>query len=643
VMSATLIVLNPVLISTLGTEISWAVMLAWVAVASSIRKRWDAQTGALALMLCVHLDLSTLAAATLLLLAQWRERKRFPLRPSLVLAIAALGSALMCRALSSPAGLSVSLPPFSISPESNLSEWRRTVRQLLGESELYWLFLPFIGTGLLALSVAPARKVLWIGLAWGVVSVLSYGAFARAMMVTLGVFLSGLGIGQVVKWAGAGHLVCLDRLVPAASLALVAGLPLGAAQSFSLLQRYQSRPLARQALEQQAAAWLRDHSEPTSTVLSSERIGYLADRPFIPWNGSECDRAEMALLLSPLSENPPQYCVSFRSLPWSCLTWTGWFQGRYVPVQEFRSPYDATLPVTVWAYRPTPFDLGERQPMDARLPGNIDWIGYSYWPERIQPGDAVYVTLYWRATQPVTTSFKTVARISSSSSNAIWAQQDTASPHSVPADWWQPGQVIAERFVVETREDTPIGAHHLDVYVVTRESKALPIYREGSMSPLAHVSLGYVVVPLEADLEAELGEAKRVDANLDNQIGLLGFKAADRLSSGEQLLVKLYWEARQQPSDDYVVFVHLLDADGQLVGSHDGPPMDRQYPTSVWLAGEVVPDVHRFQLDAGLVKGTYWLQVGMYRWPSMERLPIWDRQGTEQTDRVLVLGSIEVQ
>jgi hypothetical protein len=39
----------------------------------------------------------------------------------------------------------------------------------------------------------------------------------------------------------------------------------------------------------------------------------------------------------------------------------------------------------------------------------------------------------------------------------------------------------------------------------------------------------------------------------------------------------------------------------------------------------------------------YRLQVGMYRWPSLERLPVWDSGGIEQVDRVIVLQSIEVR
>jgi hypothetical protein len=134
-----------------------------------------------------------------------------------------------------------------------------------------------------------------------------------------------------------------------------------------------------------------------------------------------------------------------------------------------------------------------------------------------------------------------------------------------------------------------------------------------------------------------------VKADFGHQITLLGFETVDSTSPGTEFDVKLYWEAQQPPEDDYFVFVHLLDANGQPIAQHDGPPMGGRYPPSAWLPGDIVPDVHRIALSPDMPLGMYRLQVGMYRWPSLERLPVWNEQGTEQTDRVMALQSIQVQ
>jgi len=189
-------------------------------------------------------------------------------------------------------------------------------------------------------------------------------------------------------------------------------------------------------------------------------------------------------------------------------------------------------------------------------------------------------------------------------------------------------------------DDVPVGAYRLDVSVLSSDTQSpLRLYEDDDTSPLDRVLLGYVVVPWQGELDV----AEPVGANFGNQIDLLGFEVPDRLSPGAEFDATLYWEARRPPEDHYVVFVHLLDADGQLVASHDGPPLDGRYPTMAWLPGDVVPDVHRLVLDPGTPAGTYDLRVGMYQWPSLERLPVWDGQGVEQADRIVVLQSIQVQ
>jgi hypothetical protein len=319
---------------------------------------------------------------------------------------------------------------------------------------------------------------------------------------------------------------------------------------------------------------------------------------------------------------------------------TFWFQDGYEPLERFESPYEATSPFTIWGYRLRALEPDNRHPQNVRFPGGVDWVGYGYSPDRVQPGDAVRVNLLLQATQPITESFRTIVRLVSPQDGAAWAQQDAVTPRNVPVDWWQTGQVVAERFVLTTTPDIPIGAYQLEVSVaVPGSTKPLAMYRRNDPAPIDRVTLGYVVVPWQGQLD----EASLVDANLGNQIRLWSYEAPDALSPGEEFDVAIYWEALQPLEDDYVVFVHLLDPYGQPVAAHDSPPMDRRYPTTAWIPGDIVPDVHHLVLSPDVPAGTYRLQAGMYHWPRMERLPVWDKEGTEQPDRLILLQLIEVQ
>ena len=631
VVSAVLVAFCPIVVSTLGTEASWTMALAWAAVAVSLGKRWSAQACLLALMLCVHFGLSTAALATLLLAFQWVERRRFPFWLSLVLVITAFVWGIIAVVYRVPV-----VPRWSF----DIGYWVSLVRQLLAESELYWLFLPLLLCGAVELFTR-AQRVLWGGTLWAVASVLGGGAVARATMATLGLFLAGLGIDWIVNRVRTSGLVRLNRFALTASLALVAGLPLSAAQASWLWRCYRFRPVARQQVEQQAGNWLRAHSEPTETVFGSEWVGYVADRSTIPWDGSDSDQDFLATLLKTLNENPPDYCVSFGSIGWDHLRRADWFLNNYAPLRKFKSPYDAVSSFTVWGYRFRSIDWGERQPLNVQLPEGVNWVGYSYSPDRIQPGGEVHVTFFLQATQHFTQPYQTVVEVISSNDGAAWARR-AIMPSEVLMGWWQAGGTIAKRVVMTTTPDISVGAYHLDAHVVQVNSRIrLPIYQDNDASPLDRITLGDVVVPWHDDLA--LDRAKPVSASFGDQIRLLGFEVQDRLSPSAEFDVTLYWEALRPPDDDYVMFVHLLDTEGHVVGSHDGPPMNGRYATGAWRPGEVVPDVHHLVLGPDIPVGMYRLQVGVYQWPSMERLPVWDSQGVEQTERVVALQSVAVE
>ncbi len=631
VASAVLVAFCPVVVSTLGTEASWTMALAWAAVAASLRKRWNVQTFSLVLLLCVHFDASTAALTTFLLIAHWIERRQLSFWPGLVLVTAVLGWGEIATAYYASSTVYGSL---------FIVHWLSVARRLLAESEFYWLFLPMLLCGGIELFLK-ARKILWGGALWAVVALLDDGAVAGATLATLGLFLVGLGIDWIITQVKAKKLVRLDRFALTVGLALVFGLPLAAAQVSTLWQRYQFRPVARQQVERQAGDWLRTHSDSAATVFGSKRVGYVADRLTIPWDGSDSDQDSLAAHLKALNENPPDYCVSFKSIGWDHLTRAGWFLDNYVPLQAFESPYDATSSLTVWGYRFRGVDWGERQPLNVQFPEGVNWVGYSYSPDRIQPGGDVRVTLFLQATQPFTQPYQAVVEVISPSDGAAWARQ-TITPSAVLMGWWQTGGAIAERLVMTTTPDISVGAYHLDVHVAQSGSRTrLPVYRDDDDAPLDRITLGNVLVPWRDD--AALERAKSVEASFGDQIRLRSFEVQGSLSPGAEFDVTLYWEAQRPPDDDYVVFVHLVDAEGQIVASHDGPPMDGRYPTGAWLPGEVVPDVHHLVLDPSASAGTYRLQVGMYRWPDMERLPVWDSQGVEQVESSVVLQPLVVE
>ena len=90
--------------------------------------------------------------------------------------------------------------------------------------------------------------------------------------------------------------------------------------------------------------------------------------------------------------------------------------------------------------------------------------------------------------------------------------------------------------------------------------------------------------------------------------------------SGTTLRLTLYWEALTSEQPDFTRFVHLFDPDTEVVLSqNDGQPRNNSYPTSQWLAGEIVADTITLDLT-DVPPGTYEIGIGLY-WQEGENFP----------------------
>jgi hypothetical protein len=116
-------------------------------------------------------------------------------------------------------------------------------------------------------------------------------------------------------------------------------------------------------------------------------------------------------------------------------------------------------------------------------------------------------------------------------------------------------------------------------------------------------------------------------------ITLLGYdQERSTAQAGEPLRFKLYWRAEQAIPKDYSVFVHLVDANGQLLAQQDAAPAAGNAPTSWWRSGDLIPDEHELVVPAGSRAGAYMLELGVYDSANGTRLPLFDAAGARQSD-----------
>lgn len=103
------------------------------------------------------------------------------------------------------------------------------------------------------------------------------------------------------------------------------------------------------------------------------------------------------------------------------------------------------------------------------------------------------------------------------------------------------------------------------------------------------------------------------------------------------LKVTLWWKCLEPPERRYTVFLHLYNADGNLVAQKDSQPASDHLPTVFWRKGDVVRDQRVVELSADLPQGRYTIVVGLYDPQTMTRLPARASDGTRYADDAVVL------
>jgi len=122
-----------------------------------------------------------------------------------------------------------------------------------------------------------------------------------------------------------------------------------------------------------------------------------------------------------------------------------------------------------------------------------------------------------------------------------------------------------------------------------------------------------VLGPAASGQPSRPADARFGDTGQAGAIRLLGYDIRpETLAPGETATVSLHWQPLRPLDSDYTTFVHLVNADGRVIGASDHRPGGVYYPTSLWKPGETLSDTHTLTLPPDLGRSPYALEVGLY-------------------------------
>ena len=272
---------------------------------------------------------------------------------------------------------------------------------------------------------------------------------------------------------------------------------------------------------------------------------------------------------------------------------------------------------------------------------------------RFRPGDAVPITLFLQAEQPLRQDYQlfiqlldeTGAEVANLTTHPGWGR--------LPTTLWQPGAIYADSYLVPiTGAIDPRSPLRARVYTGFID----PATEAAGNLPLdVHTAAGEEVTPFVAEVTlvphrapdlTELG-MKPLGSSFGGVIQAVGaaLPAEATIAEGAPLTVTVLWEALGTPATDYTAFVHLRAAEGGQAAGFDQAPAGARFPTRYWRAGDRIGSDFPLTLPADLAPGVYEVWLGLYETASggALRLPVTDAAGLPGGDGEVRIGEIVVQ
>ena len=133
-----------------------------------------------------------------------------------------------------------------------------------------------------------------------------------------------------------------------------------------------------------------------------------------------------------------------------------------------------------------------------------------------------------------------------------------------------------------------------------------------------------------------------VQVDFANRLGVIGYEIRpERQAAGGELIVNVHWQALAAMPEAYTGFLHLDGPDGRLITQDDHELGRGFYRTLYWQPGEVVREKYTLALPKEIPAGEYTLRVGVYGFPSLERLAVLSSNMPAQ-DNTVTLGMVHV-
>ena len=226
------------------------------------------------------------------------------------------------------------------------------------------------------------------------------------------------------------------------------------------------------------------------------------------------------------------------------------------------------------------------------------------------PNKPIRVRVRWTAPQPIGRELTYRLELVDELGAAVISQTEQITPATSS---WLPGTIVMGDYQLAPQQPVPLGQYRLQLSVLDGESVLGSITLPHQISNVPVRDGGQWLMVVSDEPHVRFGEA-------------IELRAADVSRRGNWLSLWLHWHALSAPGVDTKYFVHLLDAQGNVVAQQDGIHVKYKRPSSLWKTDEMISDLIELPLW-NLKPGEYRIAVGLTNPETGERLPTFDAAG----------------
>lgn len=306
---------------------------------------------------------------------------------------------------------------------------------------------------------------------------------------------------------------------------------------------------------------------------------------------------------------------------------------------ELRLP-DVTVAAASCNADPPTWLVGESP--NARFGRALTLVGTSALAQEARPGHPLSLNLLWCVRRQPVEDYRIRLQLVDENGEIVAESSSPFGWTGSPATALEPGQLVSSRASLVVPADATGVRHRLQLSLVPSEQgPPLPVnwFLSGRTLGVGQIS----VVPWRLETEfPPIPTPVRADFGSPPLLELHGYEVDPQtVAPGEATGLTFFWRAAETISDNYRVFVHVVDTAEQIVAQADGIPVYGSRPTMSWRAGEVIVDERMLTIPASVPAGTYRVWIGLYDPESGQRLRV-SVNGEPQPDDRLLLAPLTV-